>query len=74
MFWFIRSTLPSANSLGRWFGEPVRSAIISTDCFLTNARGYPCLSKPHQMLITRFLNHAIQAIHLNSLNLVLANN
>lgn len=31
MFLFIRSTLPSANSLERWFGEPVRSAIISTD-------------------------------------------
>ncbi|KAI9097442.1 hypothetical protein K1719_025213 [Acacia pycnantha] len=58
----IVSTLPSANSLGRWFGEPVRSAIISTDCFLTNARGYPCLSKRHQMLISRFLNHAIQII------------
>ncbi|XP_054788673.1 protein arginine N-methyltransferase 1.5 isoform X2 [Prosopis cineraria] len=58
----IVSTLPSANSLGRWFGEPVRAAILNTDCFLTNARGYPCLSKRHQMLITRFLNHSIQII------------
>jgi hypothetical protein len=28
---FIRSTLPSANSLGRWFGESVRAAIVNTD-------------------------------------------
>ncbi|KAF3446026.1 hypothetical protein FNV43_RR11204 [Rhamnella rubrinervis] len=27
----IQSSLPSANSLGRWFGESVRAAIINTD-------------------------------------------
>ncbi|GAU28199.1 hypothetical protein TSUD_313580 [Trifolium subterraneum] len=56
------STLPSASSLGRWFGESVRAAIVNTDSFLTNGRGYPCLSKRHQMLITRFFNHNIQII------------
>ncbi|KAL5074258.1 hypothetical protein RYX36_013242 [Vicia faba] len=58
----ILSTLPSANSLGRWFGESVRAAIVNTDSFLTNGRGYPCLSKRHQMLINRFFNHNIQII------------
>ncbi|KAI5403560.1 Protein arginine N-methyltransferase 1.5, variant 2 [Lathyrus oleraceus] len=58
----ILSTLPSANSLGRWFGESVRAAIVNTDSFLTNGRGYPCLSKRHQMLITRFFNYNIQII------------
>ncbi|XP_061346203.1 protein arginine N-methyltransferase 1.5-like [Gastrolobium bilobum] len=58
----ILSTLPSANSLRRWFGEPVRAAIINTDSFLTNARGYPCLSKRHQKLITSFFNHSMQII------------
>ncbi|KAJ1420140.1 S-adenosyl-L-methionine-dependent methyltransferase [Sesbania bispinosa] len=58
----ILSTLPSANSLGRWFGESVRAAILNTDSFLTNARGYPCLSKRHQRLITGFFNHSIQII------------
>ncbi|KAF7817197.1 protein arginine N-methyltransferase 1.5 [Senna tora] len=58
----ILSTLPSANSLVRWFGEPVRAAIINTDSFLTNARGYPCLSKRHQKLIASFFNHSIQII------------
>ncbi|KAK8523079.1 hypothetical protein V6N13_113053 [Hibiscus sabdariffa] len=58
----ILSTLPSVNSIGRWFGEPVRVAIIHTDSFLTNARGYPCLSKSHQKLITGFFNHSVQVI------------
>ncbi|KAJ8758723.1 hypothetical protein K2173_000444 [Erythroxylum novogranatense] len=58
----IQSSLPSANSLGRWFGESVRAAILNTDCFLTNGRGYPCLSKRHQSLITGFFNHSIQII------------
>ncbi|KAL1346776.1 hypothetical protein HN51_020327 [Arachis hypogaea] len=58
----ILGTLPSANSLGRWFGESVRAAIINTEAFLTNARGYPCLSKRHQRLVTGFFNHSIQII------------
>ncbi|XP_037494442.1 protein arginine N-methyltransferase 1.5 [Jatropha curcas] len=58
----VLSSLPSANSLGRWFGESVRAAIIHTDSFLTNARGYPCLSKRHQKLITGFFNHSIQIV------------
>ncbi|XWS70630.1 hypothetical protein CRYUN_Cryun03dG0063200 [Craigia yunnanensis] len=58
----ILSTLPSANSIGRWFGEPVRAAIIHTDSFLTNARGYPCLSKRHQKLIAGFFNHSVQIV------------
>ncbi|TKY74651.1 arginine N-methyltransferase 1.5 [Spatholobus suberectus] len=58
----ILSTLPSANSLGRWFGESVRAAILNTDCFLTNSHGCPCLSKRHQRLITGFFNHSTQII------------
>ncbi|KAF8685978.1 hypothetical protein HU200_043904 [Digitaria exilis] len=58
----ISSTLPSINSLGRWFGEPVRAAILQTNAFLTNGKGYPCLSKRHQKLLTGFFNHSVQAI------------
>ncbi|KAJ4826141.1 Protein arginine N-methyltransferase 1.5 [Turnera subulata] len=58
----IMGSLPSVSSLGRWFGEPVRAAMITTNCFLTNARGYPCLSKSHQNLVTAFLNHSIQVV------------
>ncbi|KAK3034782.1 hypothetical protein RJ639_034382, partial [Escallonia herrerae] len=58
----VSCSLPSANSLGRWFGEPVRAAILHTSSFLTNARGYPCLSKRHQKLLTRFFDHSIQIV------------
>ncbi|XP_027075061.2 protein arginine N-methyltransferase 1.5 [Coffea arabica] len=58
----VLPSLPSANSLGRWFGESVRAAIISSNSFLTNARGYPCLSKRHQNLMAAFFNHSIQIV------------
>ncbi|KAB1204511.1 Protein arginine N-methyltransferase 1.5 [Morella rubra] len=58
----VLSSIPSPNSLGRWFGEPVRAVIIHTDCFLTNARGYPCLSKRHQKLVTGAFSHSIQIV------------
>ncbi|CAL9769363.1 unnamed protein product [Musa acuminata subsp. burmannicoides] len=63
----ILSSLPSNNSIGRWFGEPVRAAVIYTNSFLTNARGYPCLSKRHQKLITEFFNHSVQIVISGSL-------
>ncbi|URE48004.1 PRMT5 arginine-N-methyltransferase [Musa troglodytarum] len=63
----ILSSLPSNNSVGRWFGEPVRAAVIYTNSFLTNARGYPCLSKRHQKLITEFFNHSVQIVISGSL-------
>ncbi|KAL5647639.1 hypothetical protein ACJX0J_041994, partial [Zea mays] len=56
------STLPSINSLARWFGEPVRPAILQTEAFLTNAKGYPCLSKRHQSLLTGFFKHSVQPL------------
>ncbi|CAN6540197.1 unnamed protein product [Malus baccata var. baccata] len=58
----VLSSLPSVNSLGRWFGESVRAAIFSTDCFLTNARGYPCLSKRHQNLVHGLFNHSMKIV------------
>lgn len=58
----VLSTLPSVNSIGRWFGESVRALLLHTDCFLTNARGYPCLSKRHQNLITGFFDHSVQVV------------
>ncbi|CAI9115602.1 OLC1v1016543C1 [Oldenlandia corymbosa var. corymbosa] len=58
----VLSSLPSARSLERWFGEPVRAAIISSNSFLTNARGYPCLSKRHQKLMAEFFNNSVQVV------------
>uniref|UniRef100_A0A2N9ERZ7 Protein arginine N-methyltransferase n=1 Tax=Fagus sylvatica TaxID=28930 RepID=A0A2N9ERZ7_FAGSY len=62
----VLSSLPSPNSRARWFGESVRAAIINTNSFLTNALGYPCLSKRHQKLIAGFFNHSIQSLHGNN--------
>lgn len=58
----VLSSLPSPNSLGRWFGEPLRAAIVHSNSFLTNARGYPCLSKRHQKLVTEFFNYSVQVV------------
>ncbi|KAL6530813.1 Protein arginine N-methyltransferase 5 [Orobanche gracilis] len=58
----ILSALPSASSVARWFGEPVRAAITNTNSFLTNARGYPCLSKRLQSLTTAFFNLSVQIV------------
>lgn len=58
----VLSSLPYPNSLGRWFGEPVRAAILHSSSFLTNARGYPCLSKRHQKLMMAFFNHSVQVV------------
>ncbi|KAG6399474.1 hypothetical protein SASPL_140955 [Salvia splendens] len=58
----ILSSVPSASSVARWKGEPVRAAIINTNSFLTNAKGYPCLSKRHQSLITAFFDHSVQVV------------
>ncbi|GBG90503.1 hypothetical protein CBR_g50848 [Chara braunii] len=58
----ITESLPSPNALKRWLGEPVRAAVLHTSAFLTNKRGYPCLSKRHQMLVTSFFNHNIQVV------------
>ncbi|XP_078443780.1 SHK1 binding protein 1 [Wolffia australiana] len=58
----VLSSLPSISSLGRWFGEPVKAAFLHTKSFLTNARGYPCLSKRHQKLMYGFFDHSIQIV------------
>ncbi|KAL1207139.1 Protein arginine N-methyltransferase 1.5 [Cardamine amara subsp. amara] len=58
----VQNMLPSENALGRWFGESVKAAIISTQCFLPTTQWYPYLLKNHQKLITRFFHHDVQVI------------
>lgn len=58
----IQSSLPSISSIGRWYGEPVKAAFVHTECYLTNARGYPCLSKRHQNLLSGFFYYSIQIV------------
>ncbi|EOA26669.1 hypothetical protein CARUB_v10022745mg, partial [Capsella rubella] len=58
----VESKLPSENALGRWFGEPVKAAIVSTECFIPTTQSYPDLLESHKELITRFFHHDIQVI------------
>ncbi|KAG6610513.1 Protein arginine N-methyltransferase [Phytophthora cinnamomi] len=56
----ITADLPSAEEIQRWLGEPVKAAIIPTDIFLTNRKGYPALSQRHQTLMAQLFQHNIQ--------------
>lgn len=53
----IGPDLPDNDVLVRWLGEPVRCALIPTNIFLTNKRGYPVLSRPHQSFVKQLTNH-----------------
>ena len=46
----ITSELPSEETIEQWKAEPVKLVILPTKVFLTNAGGYPVLSKKHQAL------------------------
>ncbi|XP_069940750.1 protein arginine N-methyltransferase 5 isoform X1 [Cherax quadricarinatus] len=47
----ISADLPEQSVIDRWLGEPVRSAILPTSIWLTNKKGFPVLSRAHQLLI-----------------------
>lgn len=40
--------------LTRWYSEPVKMLIISSACFMPNAKGYPVLPKASQSLLFKF--------------------
>lgn len=56
----ITSDLPT--QLERWPGEPVRIIYLSTSVFLTNKKGFPVLSRPHQQIVGRLLRLNCQAV------------
>ena len=43
-----------------WAGEPVRAVMVPTGLFLTNKRGFPTLSRPHQALLASFFRLGVQ--------------
>lgn len=49
----VTADIPSEEAIQRWMAEPVKAIIVSTKLFMTNKKGYPVLSKPHQALIRR---------------------
>ena len=46
----ITSDVPDDETIAQWKAEPVKLVILPTKVFLTNAGGFPVLSKKHQAL------------------------
>lgn len=51
--------LPDEVYLERWFAEPIKAVILPTKIFLTNAKGYPVLSKKHQAFVKKLIKVCI---------------
>ena len=51
----VGEDLPPDFSLEQWLAEPVKTLILPRDIFVTNQKGFPVLSRPHQAAIKRFL-------------------
>ncbi|CAB4490515.1 Skb1 methyltransferase [Rhizophagus irregularis] len=49
--------LPDEVYLERWFAEPIKAVILPTKIFLTNAKGYPVLSKKHQTFVKKLIKN-----------------
>ena len=49
----LSTNLPEEEVLDRWLAEPIKCVMVSTNLFLTNKRGYPVLSKPHQNFLKK---------------------
>ncbi|EFJ52078.1 hypothetical protein VOLCADRAFT_56541, partial [Volvox carteri f. nagariensis] len=56
----VGPVLPSAPSLERWRGEPVKAVLLPTSVFTSNKRGYPVLPRPHQDLLAGFFKLGVQ--------------
>ncbi|CAG8622590.1 4955_t:CDS:10, partial [Scutellospora calospora] len=53
----VTRDLPEDNILDRWFAEPIKAVILPTKIFLTNAKGFPVLSRRHQVFVRRFIKY-----------------
>lgn len=58
----VTADIPSEEAVQRWLAEPVKAIAVSTKLFLTNKKGYPVLSKPHQTLIRNFYKLDVQVV------------
>lgn len=47
----LSGDLPDMEMMQRWEGEPVKAVMLPTSMFLTNKKGYPVLSKAHQLFL-----------------------
>ncbi|XP_077472223.1 protein arginine N-methyltransferase 5 [Stigmatopora argus] len=58
----IGADMPSETVIDKWLGEPIKAAILPTNIFLTNKKGFPVLSKAHQRIIVRLFKLEAQFI------------
>ncbi|XP_049602322.1 protein arginine N-methyltransferase 5 [Syngnathus scovelli] len=58
----VGADIPSETVIDKWFGEPIKAAILPTSIFLTNKKGFPVLSKAHQRIIVRLFKLEAQFI------------
>ncbi|VUZ57739.1 unnamed protein product, partial [Hymenolepis diminuta] len=54
--------LPEEGVISRWISEPVAALALSTNLFISNSKGFPILSRPHQTILRRFLKLNAQVI------------
>ncbi|KAL9624109.1 MAG: hypothetical protein Q9160_001631 [Pyrenula sp. 1 TL-2023] len=47
--------IPSISIQSRWYCEPIRLLTLSASIFISNAKGFPVLSKAYQTLIFRYM-------------------
>ncbi|KAK7114500.1 protein arginine N-methyltransferase 5-like [Littorina saxatilis] len=58
----LTADIPAEAMIERWLSEPLKAILVSTKLFLTNKKGYPVLSKPHQNLIRKLFKLDVQVI------------
>ena len=59
----LTGDLPDQSTLDQWGAEQVKLVIIPTSLFLTNAAGFPVLSKRHQHLLFMFFSRKVSILH-----------
>jgi len=56
----ITENVPEDWEIDRWYSEPVIAVMLPIGIFLTNAKGYPVLSKRHQAVLLKFFKLGVQ--------------
>jgi protein arginine N-methyltransferase 5 len=58
----ITADIPSQTEIDRWLGEPIKCLVLPTTIFITNKKGFPVLSRPHQTLLKTFASLELQIV------------
>jgi len=51
----LQKDVPSKELVTQWYAEGAQIFMIPDDVFMSNKKGYPVLSRPHQRVLQRFL-------------------